>query len=143
MRSVIAQGSPSARFQRALATGNPLIATAAAAELPRVSLAEALGLVLVYRDAGDRRFERSAVRWHGRLCLEVGELAPDDVALALAALRGLTVGDGKVGAVALRTLLIAYGQDGVAKVLERWLEKPRSERLRPSPKGGGGVAPSG
>jgi hypothetical protein len=127
---VTPQGSPSARFKRALATGNPTIATAAAAELPRVLLADALALLLVYRAAGDRRFERAAVRWHGRLCLEVGALAPDDAALALAALRGLAVGDDHVGAQSLRTLLTAYAADDVARVLGRWLERPRAERLR-------------
>src|SRR5262245_45493788 len=71
---VTSQGSPSARFQRALATGNPTIATAAAAELGSVPLADALALVLIYRDAADRRFERAAVRWHGRLCLELRPL---------------------------------------------------------------------
>src|SRR5262245_49794685 len=84
---VTSQGSPSARFQRALATGNPTIATAAAAELGRVPLEDALALVLIYRDAADRRFERAAVRWHGRLCLELRPLAPDDAQLALAAIR--------------------------------------------------------
>ncbi len=57
------QGHPYAGFQRAVATDDPVIATAAALELPRVGLADALRLVLVYHRVGDRRFERAAVRW--------------------------------------------------------------------------------
>jgi hypothetical protein len=38
--------------RRALATGNPLVATAAALELPRVRLEDALALVLLYQGAG-------------------------------------------------------------------------------------------
>jgi len=58
-----AQGGPYPRFRRALATGNPTIATAAAAELPRLSLGDALELVLLYRNADRRRFARAAVRY--------------------------------------------------------------------------------
>ena len=65
-----AQGRPYARLKRALGTGNPNIALAAAAELPRVDLADALVLCLLLRDDGER-FERAIVRWHARFCLEV------------------------------------------------------------------------
>jgi hypothetical protein len=58
-------------------------------ELPRLGLADALALLLVYRDGDRSRFERAAVRWHGRLCLELRELSNADAALALAALRAL------------------------------------------------------
>jgi hypothetical protein len=44
---VTSQGSPYARLRRALATGNPTIAWAAAAELPSVELADALALCLL------------------------------------------------------------------------------------------------
>jgi hypothetical protein len=44
---VTPQGGPYPRFRRALATGNPTLATAAAAELPRLGLGDALELVLI------------------------------------------------------------------------------------------------
>ncbi len=115
------QGSPHARFRRALKTGNPTIASAAAAELGRLSLADALGLCLLYRDSDPVRFRRAAVRWHGRLCLEVKGLAPADAELAFAAVRG--VGDGRAFAAAraLEEVLNAYGQSEAARVLEEWI----------------------
>ena len=70
---VTSQGSPYSRFKRALTSGNSTIATAAAAELPTLSLADALALCLLYRDTDPERFERAAVRWHGRFCLELRE----------------------------------------------------------------------
>lgn len=47
--------------------GLSAIATAAALELPRVLLEDALALVLLYHRANDGRFERAALRWVGRL----------------------------------------------------------------------------
>jgi hypothetical protein len=64
------KGGRYVRFQRALATGNPLIALTAAQELPPLSLADALALTCVLRhDPG--RFEAAALRWHGRFVREV------------------------------------------------------------------------
>lgn len=61
-------GSAYARFRRALDTGNPGLAWPAAAELPHVSLDDALALVLLV--VGEPRYARAAARWLGRLCLE-------------------------------------------------------------------------
>jgi hypothetical protein len=121
MCSVTAQGGPYARFRRALASGNPTVATAAAAELPKLALADALALLLLYSRTDRRRFERAAVRWHGRLCLEARRLSPTDAALALAALGAL--GDGQPGppGVALAELLAAYGLAREADVVRAWL----------------------
>jgi hypothetical protein len=47
---VTSQGSALARFRRAVASGNPSLALAAAAELPRLGLEDALALVLVLED---------------------------------------------------------------------------------------------
>jgi hypothetical protein len=118
---VTAQGGPYARFRRALASGNPTVATAAAAELPKLGLADALALLLLYSSTDRRRFERAAVRWHGRLCLEATRLSPADAALALAALGVL--GDGEPGppAAALGELLANYGLAREADVIRAWL----------------------
>jgi hypothetical protein len=120
---VTSQGGPYPRFRRALATGNATIATAAAAELPRLGLEDALALLLLYRDTDARRFERAAVRWHGRLCLEVRGLSSADAGLALAALRALAAGEPAPGADALAGLLEAYGLAREGAVLRDWLAR--------------------
>jgi len=63
-------GSAYARFQRALATGNLNLIRAAAAELPRVDLADALAVCMAIRDAEPQRFERAALRWLARYAVE-------------------------------------------------------------------------
>ena len=120
---VTSQGGPYPRFRRALATGNATIATAAAAELPRLGLGDALSLLLLYRDADPRRFERAAVRWHGRLCLEVRGLSGADAGLAFAALRALAGGEPTPAAEALASLLEAYGLAREGAVLRQWLAR--------------------
>ena len=64
------QGHAYAQFQRALRTGNPILAVDAARELNHVTLEDALGLCLVMRrDA--RRYQRAAARWLARYHAEV------------------------------------------------------------------------
>jgi hypothetical protein len=67
---VTSQGSPYARFRRALATGNLLLIRAAAAELPQISLGDALIVCVAIRDAKPEQFERAALRWIARYCVE-------------------------------------------------------------------------
>ena len=50
-------GSPYTRFRRALAGRNSLLVTAAALELGRLSLADALAVCLVFRDHDRERYE--------------------------------------------------------------------------------------
>lgn len=95
------------------------MATAAAGELPRLSVADALSLLLLYRDADRPRFERGVVRWHALLCLEVRTLSPADAQLALAALNALGDGESLPAATALRELLARRGQREAAAALER------------------------
>jgi hypothetical protein len=63
-------GSSYSRFQRALATGNLHLIRAAAAELPRVDLDDALAVCMAIRDAEPGRFERAALRWLARYAVE-------------------------------------------------------------------------
>jgi len=63
-------GSAYARFQRALATGNLNLIRAAAAELPRVDLADALAVCMAIRESEPQRFERAALRWLARYAVE-------------------------------------------------------------------------
>ena len=82
-------GNPYARFRRALDTGNEALVTAAALELPRVALHDALRICLLLRDGDTRRYERAAVRWLGRFALEAREATIEDVRLAADALDAL------------------------------------------------------
>ena len=64
------QGSAYSRFQRALKTGNLTLIRNAAAELPRVDLGDALAVCVAIRAAEPERYERAALRWLARYCLE-------------------------------------------------------------------------
>ena len=121
------QGSPSTRFQRALATRNPTLATAAAHELERVRLEDALRLVLLYREAGDRRFERGALRWHTRLCAETPAMDLAGVSVSAQALLTIAGADVDVerGVQALAELLEGVGLSRSLAALDEWGERPR------------------
>jgi hypothetical protein len=89
IRSMTSSGSPYARFQRALATGNLNVIRSAAAELPRIGVAEAASMLLVIVRAEPEQYERAAVRWLGRLCLERTRVDLADLSRAAAALVAL------------------------------------------------------
>ncbi len=76
---VTSDGSPYARFRRALGTGNQLLVLAAARELPRVGLDDALRICLVLRDGDPERYDRACVRWLGRFALEARGATIHDV----------------------------------------------------------------
>lgn len=80
------EGSPYQRFRRALATGNATLVTAAALELPRVALDDALRICLVLRGGDRDRYERAAVRWLGRFALEGRSVTVADLRSAAEAL---------------------------------------------------------
>ena len=112
-------GTPHGNFRKALATGNPLIATSAALEAGRLGLADALALTLLYRDQNPARYERAAVRWHSRFCAEARNVTHDDSQLALAALASLRGARPESGAlVALFDGLVMTQE---ARVIEDWL----------------------
>ncbi len=117
---VSAQGSPNARFRRALLTGNPTIVSAAAADLGRLSLADALGVCLAFAAHDRARFERAAVRWHARYCLEQRPAA-DEAQLVAAALRALPGPAGSAGADALLELCEARELRDAIEHIERWV----------------------
>jgi hypothetical protein len=116
-------GSARGNFQKALATGNPMIATGAAHELGRLCLADSLGLLLLYRDRDPERYERAAVRWHALLCFEArNKLATEDAHLALAALLALGGPRPDSGGRALLALLDGLVMTSEARVVEDWLK---------------------
>jgi hypothetical protein len=82
-------GNPYTRFRRALDTGNEALVTAAALELPRIALDDALRICLVLRGGDAGRYERAAVRWLGRFALEGRGVTIDDLRSAADALDAL------------------------------------------------------
>lgn len=83
---VTSDGSPYARFRRALDTGNELLVLNAARELPQIALEDALRICLVLRDGDPARYDRAAVRWLGRFALEARAATIADLRTAAAAL---------------------------------------------------------
>ena len=75
-------GSAYVRFRRALEIGNELLVLAAARELPRIALDDALRICLVLRDGDPDRYQRAAVRWLGRFALEARHVTIEDLRLA-------------------------------------------------------------
>jgi hypothetical protein len=116
---VTSAGSPDSRFRRALATGNPTHVLAAAAELPRLSLADALAVCLVLCGDGER-YGRAAVRWHGRLCIEARGMNAVEAQLALSCLQALPTPAGRAAGRTLADLCSAHGLSEAASILERW-----------------------
>ncbi len=64
------QGQLLRHFRRALRTDNLTIIRAAAAELPAITLEDALSICLLVARQEARHFERAALRWIARYCLE-------------------------------------------------------------------------
>ena len=116
------KGGSYQRFQRALDVGNPTLVRAAAAELPRVGLEDALGICLVLLDAEPERFPVAAARWHAKLCLE-RRLTLDEAALATAALGGLGGRRPQAAVAALAGLCRSHALPGAARRLEGWLAR--------------------
>lgn len=103
-------GSAYTRFKRALSTGNINLIRAAAAELPRVSLPDALEVCLLLRDHDQGRFEKAAVRWLGRFALEAKDVSISAIETAAAALRLLPQRPDTSMEI-LSSLCLQYGVD--------------------------------
>jgi hypothetical protein len=119
---VTSQGSPRARFQRALASGNPTLVAAAAAEIGHLSLDDALAVCLAFLPSDPQRFDRAVVRWHGRYCVELRP-STDEAQLVLAAMRAL---DGPTRAAAAAALLGLFERRGLRharRQLSAWLNR--------------------
>jgi hypothetical protein len=110
------QGSPYARFQRALRIGRLPLVRAAAAELPRVDLDDALAICLLIEQQDADRFERAAVRWLARLSLEVASVRIEDLRAGLLAFEALP--ENPLGArSALAELCARHGLERAARSL--------------------------
>ena len=80
------KGRPAQWLQLSLDRGDLPGARAAAAEMERISLTDALRLLALIAEKQPDLYERAAVRWLGRLLLEQREMGLDDAGVALAAL---------------------------------------------------------
>src|ERR1700754_824234 len=101
-------GSPYARFRRALDTGNELLVLNAARELPQIALEDALWICLVLRDGDPGRYDRAAVRWLGRFALEARAATIAALRAAAAAREALPSGTGEA-MEQLQRLCVARG----------------------------------
>jgi hypothetical protein len=97
------QGSSYHRFRRALDRGNVTEALSAAIQLQHVGLTEALELCLLLLPDG-ARFERAALRWHGRYCPEAGEVSLDEGLATLGLLAAMRGSRARLAASALAEL---------------------------------------
>ncbi len=113
---VTSEGSPYSRFSRALRTGNLSLVQAAALDLPRVDLADALAILLLMSRADDARFDRAATRWLARFALERPSAGLKDLRLALHALEALPYSPAAAKQT-IRTLCEQHGLRGAARVL--------------------------
>jgi hypothetical protein len=110
---VTSQGTAQGRVQRAIDAGNLWAAEAAARELGRLPLGSALALTALIADVAPQRFERAAVRWHGRFVLEVPGLTIAESQLALGAVASLRGGDRSTAVWVLGELGGAHGAPNV------------------------------
>jgi hypothetical protein len=74
-----------------LDTRNMLLIRAAAAELPFISLEDALRVCVVLRDQEPARFDAAATRWIARYCAERPGVTLDDVDQACSAFEQMRV----------------------------------------------------
>lgn len=87
------QGSAHGRLTRAIQTRNLWAAETAMRELGDISLVDALDYLALLAQARPDRFDRAAIRRHGRLETETRALTISESHLALAALSMLRASD--------------------------------------------------
>jgi hypothetical protein len=98
------QGSAHGRFTRAIQQRSLWAAETAMRELGPVSLLDALDYLALLAQVRPDRFDRAAVRWHGRLETECAALTLAESQLALAALGSMRAGDREAVTVLQRLL---------------------------------------
>jgi hypothetical protein len=104
------EGSPYARFRRALDSGHLAMVRLAAAELPTVALEDALRVCLLIRDQDPDQYDRAALRWLGRFALEARSATLADVRAAADALARLP-NDAENAMASLERLYLAHRVD--------------------------------
>jgi hypothetical protein len=96
------QGHPYSIFRRAVERGNLLAAEAAAKELPRISLGDALDLTLLIARKDPRRHPRVAAPWLLRYLEECDDATIDEAAMVAACLAALAGDRHRDAALTLR-----------------------------------------
>jgi hypothetical protein len=119
---VTAEGHAYARFRRALDSANATVALSAASELEHIGLADALDLCLLLRVKEPRRFDRAALRWHGRFCREVAGVTLEEGQAVLALLAALRTQRAPAAARALADLFDRRQLLQASEVLVRWAD---------------------
>lgn len=90
MFAVSIKGRPHAWLLAAIRRGDLAGVRSAAADLGhQVNLADALSIVLVMANHGDRRYDRAAAKWLARLAYERPAVRLEDLRLGLTALEAL------------------------------------------------------
>ena len=97
------EGSPHARFRRALLTKNLALIDAAARELRHMALDDALRMLVVMADRGDARFDRAGARFAARAITEA-RLGLTEARYLLALVEALPHSPDTVGELLRRTL---------------------------------------
>ena len=123
MCSMSIKGGSYARFRRSLEVGTPLAIRAAAAELQRIELGDALRITLVLRVREPDSYPRAAARWLARLALEVPTVQLADLQLAASGLAALAANRIAPGAEALAALAQAHGLHEVERAVDELLAK--------------------
>ena len=116
------EGSAYARFRRALESGTPLMVKAAAAELARIGLDDALAICLLFLDREPELFPRAAARWVARLTLEQ-PVALSDAHLALDSMDALHHGNRQAGAESLIEFCTHHQLPRIETILTSWLNQ--------------------
>ncbi len=116
------KGSAHARFQHSLATGNPLLVRAAAAELDHIGLPDALSICLVFLRHEPHSYSRAAARFHARVAIEAPRIDLTSSHQLLSALNALQGTERHDAAIALAELSEALNLPEVAARIDAWLE---------------------
>lgn len=117
----VSAGAAHAAFRRAIEHRHLAQAMAAAHDLPVISLADALQLVLLAAERDPPLFERAAARWLGRYCAEVPRVGLDEIGLVHGALTALGRTGSRASVLALLAIAKQRRLQEVATILERRL----------------------
>ena len=111
---VTSQGHDYQNFKRALRGRHLMLAWSLASDLPKLTMPDALELLLLASEVELARFDRAAPRWHSRLCAE-RPLSALESQLALAAILALRSPAALDAAETLASICQRHGLDREAR----------------------------
>jgi hypothetical protein len=121
---VTSEGHPYAVFRRALDRRNAPVAWAAAAELPRIDLGDALALCLLTAERQPARFDRASSRWIARYLQEEPRVGLEELRLITELVVNLRGPHAAAAARALRELFAARGRGDLIAALDSFRPSP-------------------